>query len=285
MQLEWPSDVLADILRSLALDGDDRTFQRLAFLTHNSADLAKKARAILRPLVVDISLDHISKHHLFRLPFSSATIVDIEISWGDGNVETLTKKGDGYAQHRYERPGEYRVRVFPGPAASQAAHNEDASNIKALDHLGFEAGDDKTWIWWSPIRNFVSLGKLGIDSLAYVFNNSNFNKPLSHLNVAGVRDMSCMFSYATVFNQPIGNWDVSKVVDMSCMFLEAIEFNQPIGRWNVSSAVDMRAMSKGLHLSTSRLASGMLLTSYARLKCSLEQHHSNSRLQGGILAR
>eukprot|EP01122_Echinamoeba_exundans_P012631 TRINITY_DN5329_c0_g1_i1.p1 TRINITY_DN5329_c0_g1~~TRINITY_DN5329_c0_g1_i1.p1 ORF type:complete len:151 (-),score=24.51 TRINITY_DN5329_c0_g1_i1:2-406(-) len=115
--IRFPTDVLKRILHFLALDGATPTWTHLAYLTHRNYDLPKIARTMQRPLVLQVELVDSRE---FILPFRQSNIVSIEIDWGDGQVDIINQRGEGFASHEYEDLGEYTVRVFPhGPGGGE----------------------------------------------------------------------------------------------------------------------------------------------------------------------
>jgi surface protein len=241
--IEWPTDVLTRFLTVLAKECDtnaQQAWQKLAFLVSKRAELARFARSQPRPILFRIEFDfrlHDSEL-VFRIPFTKATVVCVDIDWGDGSVSELREKGAGHVEHKYATRGEYSVRVFP-------AHPQRGTGAASLDHLGFShllEKKEETYQWWRPLREIASLGHCGLRSLNHLFCYcSYFAVDLKRLNTSDICDMSGMFAWST-FNQPIGNWNVSKVTDMSRMFFDVSVFNQPLGDWNVSNVTDMSCM-------------------------------------------
>eukprot|EP01122_Echinamoeba_exundans_P007300 TRINITY_DN2209_c0_g2_i1.p1 TRINITY_DN2209_c0_g2~~TRINITY_DN2209_c0_g2_i1.p1 ORF type:complete len:297 (+),score=20.02 TRINITY_DN2209_c0_g2_i1:224-1114(+) len=236
--MQWPTDVLARILHFLAVSGYGICArQQLAFLVCKNKDLAKAARAATMPLVAEIEFpENVPQpQRVFLIPFMQATIVKIEIDWGDGSeLERVEDGGKGFVKHSYQLPGRYTVAVFPTLAGTVC-----------LDHLGFDDTNlfgIKRDPWWTHLISLHTLGTLGITSLSCLFSSANCNIDLSKLQVGGVRDLSWMFTNNEKFNQPISSWDVSSVTDMSWMFRGARKFNQDISSWNVSNVTSMAAM-------------------------------------------
>jgi surface protein len=264
--MEWPTDVLVHFLEALAAICDrdaQRAWHQLAFLTCKREALSKAAKIMPRPILlrIEIEADADENGLIFKIPFMQATVLCVDVDWGDGCVDTLQGEEDSYAEHTYTAPGTYCVRVFPARDLS----NEAAS----LDHLGFETYMDKedSYSWWKPLREVVSLGNIGLRSLSYLFAHSGelrvnlkdlcvsgiqdfsgmflesqFNQPIGTWDVSSATNMSHMFEYAAEFDHPLGNWNVSNVTDMSNMFHGASLFNQPVGQWNVSNVTNMNGM-------------------------------------------
>jgi surface protein len=160
------------------------------------------------------------------------------VDWGDGCVDQLREKGAGYVEHTYAAPGEYSVRIFPDNSC-----NSLIEEVR-LDHLGFHdaVSAQGTQAWWRPLREIVSLGRCGIQSLSYLFVSSDELKvDLRNLSVGSIRSMRGMFK-KSAFDQDIGDWDVRNVTDMSFMFERALGFNRSLERWDVSNVTDMSYM-------------------------------------------
>jgi surface protein len=232
----WPPEMLGRFLHFLALDGADRSFQQLAYLTCKYADLKKLVGKEERPLVLRIAFDRESNETTFIFPFCQSTVAKIEIHWGDGKVDLIQDSAVKYVRHEYAAAGEYTVRVFRSADAGS-----DKSSV-ALDHLGLHPDINES-AWWKPLRSIDSLGDLGIRSLnSLFFGAEDIRADLSQLDVRHIENMEAMFYKAANFNQPIGGWDVSNVTNMAFMFYHAYKFNQPIGEWNVSNVTDMAYM-------------------------------------------
>jgi hypothetical protein len=202
--------------------------------------LAHVARIMPRPILLRIEIEpsEDDKARIFKIPFYQATVVCVDVDWGDGCVDKLREKGDAYIEHTYAASGEYTVCVFP-------ANGREKPSGRFLDHLGFLT-EIYSWrstaAWWRPLRQIISLGRVGLQSLSYLFAYCDvFNVDLQHLSVGDITDMSGMF-YLSKFNQPICDWNVSNVTNMRHMFACAPAFNQPIGKWNVHKVTDFAGL-------------------------------------------
>jgi hypothetical protein len=69
--------MLARFLHFLALDGAERSFQQLAYLTCKNADLKKLACKVERPLVLRIAFDGNDENKTFVLPFHQSIMVNM----------------------------------------------------------------------------------------------------------------------------------------------------------------------------------------------------------------
>jgi surface protein len=236
--ISWPTETLSRLLHFLSVQCDaqaQRVWHQLAFLVcKGKNELAKFARIMPRPIVLRIEIKETS--YVFKVPFMQATVVCVDVDWGDGHVDELREIGIGYIEHTFVDPGEYAVRIFPATVAPQP------HLAVSLDHLGCLPGIDTT-SWHYPLREIISLGRCGLRSLSFLFSQSSLEvENLKELRTEGIADMSGMFCSARDFNQPIGGWDTRSVTNMDSMFYGAAEFNQPIGKWVVSNVVVMRSM-------------------------------------------
>jgi hypothetical protein len=233
--IEWPTDILRQFLRTLSVICDSsaqRAWGKLAFIVCKRDELAQFARNMPRPILLRVEAD--ATNAMFKIPFMQATLVCVDVDWGDGCVDKLRESGNGYAEHKYAVPGEYAVRVF-------SAHEQSG---EGLDHLGFEESPSSvaTASWWRPLVAIVSLGNCGLRSLSWLFAHSRAMKAdLQWLVLGEVSNLSAMF-FASEFDQPIGGWNVSRVTNMYGMFGWATAFDQPIGEWNVSNVNDVSFM-------------------------------------------
>eukprot|EP01122_Echinamoeba_exundans_P013876 TRINITY_DN6136_c0_g1_i1.p1 TRINITY_DN6136_c0_g1~~TRINITY_DN6136_c0_g1_i1.p1 ORF type:complete len:246 (-),score=27.67 TRINITY_DN6136_c0_g1_i1:946-1683(-) len=229
----WPSELLGRFLHFLALDGAERTFFHLAYLTCNNDNLKQLAREMERPMVMRVAFSNEHQgepRRVFVIPFYPAKAINIEIHWGDGCVDVVRDGDAKFARHEYAAAGEYTVRVFR------------ASTSVGLNHLGLMDGRRGS-AWYTPLVALESLGNLGIRSLNHLFYRALFvNADLSRLNVSDIESMQGMFDGASRFDQRIAGWDVSKVTNMSNMFKGALKFNQPIGAWDVGNVKNFEGM-------------------------------------------
>jgi surface protein len=242
VNIAWPTDILTRFLAALAVQCNvnaQRSWNQLAYLVCKRDDLAEDARLAPRPITFRIEL--VGKDRVFKIPFDQATVVCVDIDWGDGCVEKLRQNTARCAQHKYAAAGGYTVCVFPA---------SDAPGVDGvwLDHLGFVdlINRESTVAWWQPLREIVTLGRCGLRSLSFLFSFClDLKADLTKLLFGDISDMSGLFCGASSFNQPIGGWDVSNVTNMSLMFWEAEKFDQPIGDWDVSKVIDMSNMFEG----------------------------------------
>jgi surface protein len=231
--VQFSTDLLVELLSHLAYDGAMRTFDALAYCTHNNTDLAERARRMPCPFVVVVQPT--DKNHTFSIPVENATVISVCVDWGDGSGLEVVTSPRRELRHIYTAAGLYTVRV--------QAYGIPQTRGVWLDAVGYTMERGRPFARDVAVR-YASLGNLGVRSLAYFFSKSDYTGPVDW-NTHDVTNMRGMFYYAANFNQPIGTWDVSKVTDMSCMFSGASAFNQPIGTWDVSEVTDMSYMFYG----------------------------------------
>jgi surface protein len=284
----WPTDILVQFLHFLSVQCDvnaQQAWHQLAFLVCKRSELSDYARGLPQPMMLRIEIAQPPEEEedesvamakfpeddtsMFQIPFLKANVVCIDVHWGDGCVDRLREKGEGFVWHKYAAPGDYTVCVFP----AQRNNNDGKESEVWLDHLGFSSryiDQNATFGWWRSLRQILSFGTLGVRSLSYLFAGSgrdlkvdvqslptseicdmsgmfcwsSFNQPLDNLNISKVTNMSHMFNGAREFDQTIAGWDVSSVTNMRYMFNDATSFNQPIGTWKVSNVTDMSYMFK-----------------------------------------
>jgi surface protein len=86
--------------------------------------------------------------------------------------------------------------------------------------------------------NFIDVSN--VESMSYMFYDSEFNGDISKWNVSNVENMDGMFCKSN-FDGDISKWDVSNVGTMYRMF-ESSKFNGDISKWDVSNVKYMDCM-------------------------------------------
>ena len=82
-----------------------------------------------------------------------------------------------------------------------------------------------------------------VKNMSSMFSSATiFNADLSAWNVSNVTTMQAMFYSATAFNGNISTWNVSNVTNMQAMFYNTTAFNQDLSTWNVSNVTTMQSM-------------------------------------------
>ena len=95
----------------------------------------------------------------------------------------------------------------------------------------------------SYVANWFA-GSNVLEDASGMFEESDFNAPISKWNMAGVTNLSNMFKNTTSFNQNIGPWNVSSVTDASGMFEGSQAFQGKINGWNWAALKNASSMFK-----------------------------------------
>jgi surface protein len=166
---------------------------------------------------------------------------------GDGSI---TGQTGNYTITGLENGSTYRVEIsgnFP-----HFYMNNDATNAPKLRTIE-QWGD----IAWTSMANaFHGSANLtynatdvpnlaGVTDMSFMFTNCssfNGNASMNTWNTTSITNMSYLFAGASVFNQDISGWDVSNVTNMSGMFILASAFNQDISGWTTNNVISMYAM-------------------------------------------
>ncbi len=171
---------------------------------------------------------------------------DYAVDWGDGNVDSDIT---GNTTHSYLIPGTYTVKItgtFPKIRTSSG----DASRILSVEQWGNNH-------WGSMNAMFANAHNLRINAsdtpdLAGVTDMSNMfsgawvlNDNINSWDVSNVTNLQGMFRYAYKFNQPLSSWDTSSVTEMREMFYSAGDFNQDISSWDISNVTSLAGVFKG----------------------------------------
>lgn len=213
-----------------------------------------------------------------QLPLSvGGGIVNVEVDWGDGMIETITTPG--FAYHAYEDEGTYTISIagtlskFGGSGDEEFCENLTydsrqlmIESVTSFGDLGltslecaFGGMDNLTISGALPstvtdlTRTFldndnVSLGISSWDvsnvtTMVETFHSMDFyNENLNSWDTSSVTDMSQIFREASNYNQPLNNWDVSSVNNFNSAFSNASSFNQSLAQWDVSSSTDFGSM-------------------------------------------
>jgi surface protein len=181
------------------------------------------------------------------------------IEWGDGASETVISCPEKNLIHKYEKKGEYHVKVT-GTLDGWARHDDNSLNnlcVSKVYHLVRIESFGPVGLGEGAFANAKDLKKLSsvdipdasiLKSTKGMFcSNDKTAIPneeffLDKWDMSNVEDMSYMFYRNKNFDQEIGSWDTSKVNDMNNMFKDASDFDQDIGKWDTSSVKNMSYM-------------------------------------------
>ncbi len=258
--LFFPTDVLLNVAKYLAEDGDIQTFRRLCYRTSNNVDLSRKADAIkIVPFIVDVECH--GPNDRVVLPFADTKVCSIKIDWGDGSdFEIVNRPKPGEIEHKYAKKGIYTIRLHPhGPSPGADGVWLDSVSrkhafimgsfrvirLRSLGSLGIKSIN--TFFCGVSVRmDYSSLPHLDTSEIqdmeALFFENELFNTCIDSWDVSNVRNMSYMFYDASGFNQPLNSWNTSNVRRMDHMFAHAKKFDQPLDKWDVSNVETMQMM-------------------------------------------
>lgn len=237
------NQIFYNVLKILAENGETRTVTLLKLTKTNINSMF-----VPEPLVFDHLMEEVNACFEITLPHELVDMDSFIMDWGDDEKNKETK-------HRYIKSGNYRVKMYD----------------KKINHILISPKSA------SGIQNFITIGRIGITSLSFLFygsifdgvigpnwdtsnivstrgmfySNPKFNKKFGlNWDTTNIIDMSYMFSETYGFNQMVGHkWDISKVTNMTCMFWYATKFSQPIMKyWNIPETTDTTNMFYGTNI-------------------------------------
>lgn len=225
------------------------------------------------------SLSGISSSTSISLPLEKTGVYDFNVSWGDGNSNTITTYTQTATNHTYSKSGIYTVNITG--TIEGWNFNSDGDELKLIEisnwgplqlgnsgayfkgasNLVLTANDSLNLIGTTNLSNTfmgcTNLGNIGnmnswstsqVTDMSYMFQGaSSFNQPLSNWDVGTVTNMEYMFYGAVSFNQSLNSWIVSKVTNMNHMFQATSLFNQPLSNWDVQAVTTMKYMFAGAY--------------------------------------
>jgi len=194
----------------------------------------------------------------FTVTANDDPLLDIAISWGDGNY-SLLMPGDNTVSHSYTVSGDYTVHITGtgqltkvGGTGSETAIQELVAwpNVPPLENITFSAG---------CFNGNANLTAVSVQRVP-LFTNNAINEmfqdctSLTTINnieswpVSTIENFSSMFSGCTAFNdQQIENWNVSSGTTFAFMFSQCSSFDKELN-WSLSSAETVSAMFSGCSL-------------------------------------
>lgn len=182
-----------------------------------------------------------------------AGILNLSVSWGDGQISNYSNPGGQTIPHFYSTAGVYTI-IVSGDIRWFKIHTHGSNPILAEPINVTQWGTSQ---WQSMEEMFLGCQNLSITAtdnldLSNVANMDSmfegalhFNSDISNLDVSNVTSMHSTFKNADSFNRPLESWDVSNVINMIEMFAGADSFNQPLNLWNVSNVNEMDYMFGG----------------------------------------
>ena len=185
----------------------------------------------------------------FTIPITG-TGYSYNVDCNDDGVNEVTARTTSYTCV-YGAAGTYTVAItgtFPRVYFNNAGDRQKLLEVKQWG----------TGAWTSMANAFYGCNNLhvtatdapnlaGVTNLSRMFSYAiSFNESINHWNTATITNMSYMFDDGwdklMAFNQPLNNWNTSAVTNMSYMFQGAAAFNQPIGAWDTGNVTNMSYM-------------------------------------------
>ncbi len=175
------------------------------------------------------------------LPLVSSGDYNFTVSWGDGDVDTITTFNDPDATHEFPARGDYDITITGDIEGFRFANGGDRQKLVEISRWGpLQLGNDGSYFQGASNLQVTATDPLdltGTTNLSSAFYGaSSFNGAIGNWDVTNVTNMNRMFYAAYSFNQPLNGWGTktANVTDMSGMFQSAIGFDQPIDQWDVS---------------------------------------------------
>ena len=165
---------------------------------------------------------------ILAIPMVEGYAYDFEVDWGDGSPKVQIDAFDDPDRiHLYAKSGRYTVTL--------------SGKFEALQGTCLQNGQAR-------LLKVEDLGNTGLTSLRGAFTHCDRLASVKISDgdyLAGVTDMSFMFSTTTLANPETGNWNTSSVTSMTSMFYGAIAANPDVSGWDTSSVTDMGSMFYG----------------------------------------
>lgn len=199
---------------------------------------------------IDTSLDASTQ---LNLQWNQPSATQIEVYWGDGDVDTYSWNGVQTASHTYASDGVYNVYV--SEQVGEMSEFTILPRLMLVDVLRWtdwrgggqgatslsviSATDEPNW------RNAPSF-----PSLRSFFRNSPIVSGVGHWTTIGTNDGSNIFRDADNFNEDLSGWDTSGWTAMALTFYSANSWDQDIGMWNIGNVTTASQMIESSGLST-----------------------------------
>ena len=198
------NQIFYNVLKILAENGETRTVTLLKLSKTSINNMF-----VSEPLVFDHLVETGGAYFVIS-PISESSATYFLIDWGDSKINNEIR-------HLY-MPGNYRVKIYG----------------KKIRYINFDSGI-------SNIQNFITIGRIGLVSLAFLFYKSEFNGIIGpDWDTTNIKSVKAMFGLNKKFNRKFGlNWDTTNITDMSYMFGYADLTNLLI---DASKVIDMSQM-------------------------------------------
>ena len=187
------------------------------------------------------------------------TSPNIQIKWGDGNIEYINQTGAYTANHTYSSAGTYTVRITgtlvgfgstPNIVDVNTVNNlgnyyQYLTQVTSFGSIGLQSCNFANATNLTSVPNSIPTTLTNIDCLFYGCTSLN-DANVSNWTTSNVTSMNFLFYQVSVFNRPLNSWNVANVTSMismfSCYNATRGTFNQPIGNWDVGKVTNMSAM-------------------------------------------
>ena len=171
------------------------------------------------------------------------------VDWNnDGVYDTLGVTGE--ITHDFSTPGTYTIRISGTFPRIYFNNSGDKDKLLTINQWG-------SYPWSSFNRAFYGCSNLAsaygtinledAKDLSIMFSGATiFNADLNDWDVKNVTNLSNLFSHTNSFDSDLSNWDVGNVTDMSFLFASATAFTgKNIGNWNIEKVTNLSGMFQG----------------------------------------
>jgi surface protein len=187
-------------------------------------------------------------NNIFQLPLTNNGVINFDIDWGDGTINTINTWNQPEVTHTYPSPGTYDVAITSGVIRGWSFGGSGDRN-KLMEVYDWSVWDFNVDSAFRGCNNLVSsttsVPIITSTSLNSMFSRAyQFNGSIGNWNVSGVNNMQLLFFSASAFDQDISSWDISNVTNMGGMFDNAASFDQNLGSWDVSLVTNFNDFMK-----------------------------------------
>ena len=196
---------------------------------------------------VDTSLDASTQ---LNLQWNQASATQIDVYWGDGDVENYSWNGFRTASHTYASDGVYDVYVQE--VVGEMNQFAISPRLMLVDVLRWTdwrgSGQGATSV--SVISATDEPNWSSPPSISSFWRNSPIVSGVGHWTTVGTNNGSSIFRSAYNFNEDLSGWDTSGWTSMSLTFFSANSWDQDIGMWNIGLVTTASQMIESSGLST-----------------------------------
>ena len=196
--------------------------------------------------IIEVNTENLSQFSspddTFKIPtsFNSGAGYNFEVDWGDGVVETF-EGNNPLTEHQYSSPGIYDIKItglFPQIRFTGSGDRLKLLKIKQWGNTSW-SNFDAAYQGCNNLQIVATDSPVltNVTNMSFAFfqcNDANFstNHNFNTWDVSNVTSMVRMFD-DTQFNQPISDWNVSNVTTIFGMFRNS-QFNQDLSAWNIT---------------------------------------------------